>query len=112
MMKFLISQKADIQAASVQKTTALLAASSHGKLEAVKLLVENHADINANLEGGSNALHLAVCNGNLETVEYLLNYISIESQGKLGMYYHCGKIGLTKLLKIGMNFKISRNSTE
>jgi ankyrin repeat protein len=63
---------ADLNAASENGTTPLIAASRGGHLEVVKLLLANKVDLNAALESGETALDIALKNQNTDIGDLLL----------------------------------------
>jgi ankyrin repeat protein len=73
MVKFLVSEGADVNMVNNNGGTALMAASEKGNLEIVKFLVSKGADVNAVNNNGNTALMLASENGNLEMVKFLFS---------------------------------------
>lgn len=74
MVKYLVEKGADVNAKNKNGETALMIASSDGKLEIIKYLISKSADINATDKNGKNALmsHLRGYPEDLEIVKALV----------------------------------------
>lgn len=70
--KFLIDQKADVNALYNKHYTALMSAIDEDNFEMAKLLLENGADVNLLDKHGSSSLKKAIAKDNLEIVKLLV----------------------------------------
>ena len=73
MVKYLVSNGADIKAKNNKDGTALMWAAKSGNIETVKYLVSNGADIKAKNNKDGTALMWAAKSGNIETVKFLVS---------------------------------------
>ena len=86
LVKVLIDENANVNAADSYGTTALMEAAENGHLGVVKYLISKGADFNAATLYGKTALIFAASNGHLEVVKYLIsveaNPFLIDNDGK------------------------------
>ncbi len=73
VVKYLVSQGADINAMDTYGKTALMYAAQKGQLSIVKYLIAQGADVNHKDSNGATALTDAAQFGNLEVVKYLVS---------------------------------------
>lgn len=73
VVKYLLSEGADIEATFKTGFTSLYIAAQKGHLEVVKTLVEYGANIDAAAEHGATPLYIASQNGHKEVVQYLIS---------------------------------------
>jgi uncharacterized protein len=71
VVEYLLANKADVSAKSVNGWTALHAAAYHGHMDVVELLVANKADVSARDLDGYTPLHMAAM-GHKDIAAYLL----------------------------------------
>ena len=85
VVKYLVSQGANIDGKDNDDWTALIWASQNGRLEVVKYLASQGAKINAKDDDDWTALMRASQNGHLEVVEYLVSQgTNIDTKNKYG----------------------------
>jgi len=86
IVKFLISEGADVNALNYKKRTPLHVAATHDQPEAAKYLVDHGADLNARSDILSVPLHDAVVTNNLRTVKILVEKgANLNAMSKKGM---------------------------
>jgi len=84
--KWLLGNKAEIDAKNAIGQTPLHAAAFGGYRDLVELLLTNKADVNARSYRGYTALHLAASKGYIDVVEVLLAYgANVNAKSNLGV---------------------------
>ncbi len=85
LVKGLLNQGAEVNAANKFGSTALMGAAAGGYIEIVQALLEKSANVNIQGKDGSTALMFAARNGHFETVQTLLKYgADVKTQAKDG----------------------------
>ena len=111
LVKTLLSQGAEVNAANKFGSTALMGASAGGYTEIIQALLEKKANVNAQGKDGSTALMFAARNGHLEIVQILLEHgANTQTQAKDGqtalkLASTQGYTEIAKLLENTMNQK-------
>jgi len=72
--KFLLSVGCDVNAADLQKRTALMEAVKYGRTKICEILLQHNADVNARDINNSTALHEAALSGETEICTMLLDH--------------------------------------
>lgn len=102
MVRFLISQGADVHCILYQQGETLLhIAAKQGYLDIVKLLSqENNADINAETTSGMTPLNIAVSKGHLNLVKYLIEELKVDYEEDEILKYaiSSGQLNIVKYL--------------
>ncbi|XP_059176245.1 putative ankyrin repeat protein RF_0381 [Physella acuta] len=91
IVKFLISQKCNLDCTTSSGQTPLMIASKHQFLHVVKCLIENKASVNIRDNDGESALHAAVKCCNFEIVSFLVengaNVTQSNNAGQTPLFY-------------------------
>ncbi|XP_059176234.1 serine/threonine-protein phosphatase 6 regulatory ankyrin repeat subunit B-like [Physella acuta] len=101
VVKFLISQKCNLDCTTSSGQTPLIIASKHQLLNVVKCLIENKASVNIQDNEGESALHAAVKCGNLEIVSFLVeNGANVNEPNNAGQtpLFYAGTLKIIKYL--------------
>jgi ankyrin repeat protein len=104
IVKYLVSEGANVNSTTKSNSTALRAACFDGHLEIVKFLVENNADIEIANRHGHTCLMIACYKGHLAIAKYLinkgadLNRKSVKGNTALHDCAECGSLDIMKLL--------------
>ena len=81
--------RANVDAKTYYKDTALINASSGGHIEIAKVLLDNGAEVNAKNKSGNTALMMASSNGHIDIVRLLLdNRAEMDASNNLGETAH------------------------
>ena len=83
MVKFLLSQGANIEATDESETTPLMTAASLGKVDIMKELLLQGADVQARNKTRRTALHLAIQKSRDRAISFLLNLNNTDQYGSV-----------------------------
>jgi ankyrin repeat protein len=72
-VKYLLTQKADVNKRNYMGFTALHWSAYHGRTECVPLLLRHRADLEAKTQDGRTALHVSASRGHLSYVSFILD---------------------------------------
>jgi len=97
VVQYLIENKANVNQANFDGTTALYASSFKGHLQVVQYLIQNGADVNQAAKNGISPLIAAIYNNHTEVAKFLVRNDADIGHTKLDLKKY-GELGLIAIL--------------